>query len=372
MVYSFSQMQLFLQCPRKYQYRYVDGIDTDFETTADLLFGQIVHKALEDFYKKLNIYSVWTQEQLITHFVNLRKQALEQAQRDHKEIVFKKDMTSEDYLRRGEHYLQRYYEMHAPFSSQMIVGTEVRFVFSLDEKKKCRGVIDRLDKNEDGFVIHDYKTNMSLPAQDKDQYTEQLTLYALGVQEKYGKYHPHIQATLHYLHFGMQDTWTITPELLERVTTKYRGVMEQIEHAKFSYNMGDTQAFPPVQNIGCKYCEYQSICPLWAHLKREDSVVGSELGETTIKSLVDEYVKLSKQEKKAEKNREVIKQILIQYARTNGLQKLFGHTARVSMSQQDNVRILEPDPLTVYLQEKGVLDQALALDRHKIMQLIKK
>jgi hypothetical protein len=38
--------------------------------------------------------------------------------------------------------------------------------------------------------------------------------------------------------------------------------------------MGDKKAFMPCENNYCKWCEYQSICPLWAHLKYDDEVVG--------------------------------------------------------------------------------------------------
>lgn len=37
-VYSFSQLQVFQQCPRKYQYKYVDQIkEKEFESSPDLI-----------------------------------------------------------------------------------------------------------------------------------------------------------------------------------------------------------------------------------------------------------------------------------------------------------------------------------------------
>jgi len=44
---------------------------------------------------------------------------------------------------------------------------------------KFRGFIDRLDKEGETFVINDYKTNKNLPPESKEEYQEQLTLYAL-------------------------------------------------------------------------------------------------------------------------------------------------------------------------------------------------
>jgi ATP-dependent helicase/DNAse subunit B len=48
---SFSQVSTYLQCPRKYQYHYLDKLTTKaFETTYELLLGSLVHQALEWLY----------------------------------------------------------------------------------------------------------------------------------------------------------------------------------------------------------------------------------------------------------------------------------------------------------------------------------
>jgi len=36
-----------------------------------------------------------------------------------------------------------------------------------------------LDKEEETFIINDYKTNKNLPPESKEEYQEQLTLYGL-------------------------------------------------------------------------------------------------------------------------------------------------------------------------------------------------
>jgi RecB family exonuclease len=160
---------------------------------------------------------------------------------------------------------------------------------------KFRGFIDRLDKEGETFIINDYKTNKNLPPESKEEYREQLTLYGLGVQQNYAKYFKNIKARLHYLHFDLMDEWDITPQLLDTVTKKYADTITDIEDKKFHYNMGNKKTFEPKQNNFCKYCEYYSLCPLRAHLKFDDEVVGGDLGQKTVKGLVDEYVSLSKQ-----------------------------------------------------------------------------
>ncbi|MEI6673169.1 MAG: hypothetical protein WCL02_07880 [bacterium] len=79
------------------------------------------------------------------------------------------------------------------------------------------------------------------------------------------------------------DEWEITPELLATVTKKYADIVTDIEDKKFHYNMGNKKIFEPKENAYCKYCEYYSLCPLFAHLKFDDEVVGGDLGEKTVK-----------------------------------------------------------------------------------------
>lgn len=115
-------------------------------------------------------------------------------------------------------------------------------------------------------MINDYKTNKHLPPEDKDEYRQQLSLYAQGIQQKYGKYLTKIKARLHYLHFDLVDEREITDEVLLPIIDKYRTIIDQIETARFDHNMGVENAFPALANPYCKYCEYQNICPLWQHL----------------------------------------------------------------------------------------------------------
>ncbi|MEI6118158.1 MAG: PD-(D/E)XK nuclease family protein [bacterium] len=171
--------------------------------------------------------------------------------------------------------------------------------------------------------MNDYKTNKNLPPESKEEYREQLTLYGLGVQQNYAKYFKNIKARLHYLHFDVMDEWEITDELLTTVTKKYADTILDIEDKKFHYNMGDKKCFEPKENVYCTYCEYYSLCPLWAHLKFDDEVVGSDLGPKTVKGLVDEYVALSKQESQAKNDKELIKVLLVEYLEKNNLLKLF-------------------------------------------------
>lgn len=167
------------------------------------------------------------------------------------------------------------------------------------------------------------------------------------------------------------DEREITNDLLATVTKKYADTIAKIEAKKFAYNMGDKKCFEPKENNFCRYCEYYSLCPLFAHLKFDDEVVGGELGEKTVKGLVDEYVELSKQESQAKRDKDLIKSILVEYIEEHDLLKLFGNTGKISASKTENISVEDKEKVKQILQELGILNEAMELDRFKLQKLVK-
>ncbi|MDR0281774.1 MAG: PD-(D/E)XK nuclease family protein [Candidatus Peribacteria bacterium] len=52
--YSFSQISTYLQCPRKYQFHYLDKLKTkEFETSYELILGSLVHLSLDRRYQQI-------------------------------------------------------------------------------------------------------------------------------------------------------------------------------------------------------------------------------------------------------------------------------------------------------------------------------
>lgn len=371
-IYSFSQTNLFEQCPRKYQYKYIDKIEKEFESSPDLILWQSVHGALEWLYNQVNIFKVPREEEVLEKFKILRDSEFEKLKNGEKEIKIKWDQTLDDYLRRWNEYLKTYYKKFYPFEWIKVVSTEDNIIFSLDENKKFRGIIDRLDKtSDDTFIINDYKTNKNLPSQDKEHYFEQLSLYALGISQKYAKYYKKIKARLFYLHFDIIDEREVTDEIINNVKMKYSWIIDQIENKKFAYNMWDKKSFECKENPLCKYCEYMSICPLRSHMKFDDEVVAWELWEKTIKWLVDEYVSLSKSESESKAQKEIIKEILIDYVSKHDFEKLFGNNSKLSISKMENISIKDKEVLKEILSRLDLLDEAMEIDRFKLMKLLK-
>jgi len=374
-VYSFSQINLFNQCPKKYQFRYIDWLEREFETSPDLILGTSVHWALERLYQQISILNTPIKADVLWKFHELWNNSIADAG---EKLIYKGDQHEDDYLRRWEKYLEAYYDKYSPFKDTTVVATESMMNFSLDkdnssENKQFRWIIDRLDKDSDGnFIINDYKTNKKLPPEWDDEYREQLTLYAYWVQQKYWKYLKNIKARILYLHFDITDEWNITQEAIDSVVLKYTSAINNIESSRFDYNMWVKNAFPTNQNAYCKYCEYQNVCPLRQHLNIEDEIVNWwELWDTTIKKLIDQYVEYSQKATEANKEKEAIKEIIIEYAQKKELEQLFWEKYKLSVSKTDNYSAKDIEELRQLLQKKNLMDDAIDIPYYKLNALVK-
>jgi hypothetical protein len=278
------------------------------------------------------------------------------------------DKTPSDYLHRAQTYITQYYNRHHPFDQDQTISLEdKKFSFDLVDGIKFSGVIDRLSKKSGDFVIIDYKTWQKLPTMQDTAYTEQLTLYAHGIRQKYRKYHHQIQAKLLYLHFDIEDVWVITDQSIDEVVAKYRQIIISIQDKATQYGFGDTQAFAPTEWAHCKFCPYRSICPLFNHIWATDIV----LQESTIKHIVDTYVRQSKEITKLQYQKEQMRTLILSYLKQFPTLRLYGHQHRITITQMQSYTPSDQNGLKEILHRLDLLDQVLKIDPHALNRLIK-
>lgn len=361
--YSTSQVQTYVQCPLKYRYHYVDKIPVpEFVETADTLLWSLVHETLEKLYDDVNVLKTPSKEDLIKYYYDLWSEKEKDAKENWWEIqVINQEFTLDDYKRRGESYLTKYYEKHSPFEDIKVIDTEMQIMFKLDDDINFQWFIDRLDKVWDTFVISDYKTNKRLPTEEKDWYIEQLTLYGIWIKQKYAKYFKDMKARLYFLHFDIEDERDLTAERMEQVKQKYIGLIKEIEEKKKKYWLGDKKCFESKQSPLCQWCDYFSICPLFNAINTDDEVV-SDLSEKTLSSLVDDFIALSNQVSNLERQRDWLKDIFQKYVQLKDPDNeqsdflIAGSTWNVRVSKKAKISILDKDKFIEKIKELWLFD----------------
>jgi len=226
MIYSYSRLSTFEQCPFKFKLRYIDNVKPEEEETIESFLGSRVHETLEKLYRDLLEKKENTIEDLIFY---LRKK-WEETYRESL-IIVKNHYPVEQYLMKAERYIQDYYKTFYPFEQERTLSVEHHFLISLDgsEEYKIQGYIDRLAEGKKGyFEIHDYKTNNRLPPPQFIQSNRQLALYALGVKEQYSNVKD-IRLIWHFLAFNKKLESTRTEKQLTKLRNDLIQLIDTVE-----------------------------------------------------------------------------------------------------------------------------------------------
>ncbi len=155
--------------------------------------------------------------------------------------------------------MRAYYRIEQPETAN-IVELE-KWVSAPLGEFEIGGFIDRLERDDGGLVVSDYKTGAPKPLRFSTDYLRQLTFYALMCETQL-KETPH-SVRIYYLGGGKDDhsrdervvTQTVTLDSLAEVRETARRVFSEIEAGKTSGEFATN-----VTKL-CGWCDYQQWCP---------------------------------------------------------------------------------------------------------------
>ena len=241
---SYSQIDTYIDCPKKYEYAYVLQIPT--LPHASLSFGSTIHKTLKDFYTLLQRYKEGlgitnppTEGELIEIF-NKNWISKGYENKKHEEDRKKSGIKAmKEYYKKFFSTEQNPYRLEQPFTVHLPEGSFV-------------GKIDRIDLVKAGDIpeveIIDYKTgHLKDEADIKNDL--QLPLYcifaeqSLGVKVKRAKYI--------FIEEGVEIEVDISKERREKAKESVYEIARRIKDREFT-------ATP--SSFKCKYCDFRSIC----------------------------------------------------------------------------------------------------------------
>ena len=242
--FSYSALNTFKDCPRKYEYANVLKIPQP--PVGATSFGSTLHNTLNEFYK---LVSQSKQASLFEDYKeDLSLERLFSIYEDKWISVGYESKAHHDILKkRGREILEKFHE-HFKNEVSRIEFLEKAFKLKLG-KYTISGRIDRADKLADGTLeVIDYKTGRSKSQKqvDKDQ---QLMIYALATRECFGM--PASKLTLYFLDDDLRISTEPDPDKLDKIKGDIIDTADEINASDFS---------PTPSEFVCKFCPYNKIC----------------------------------------------------------------------------------------------------------------
>ncbi|RKY01406.1 MAG: hypothetical protein DRP55_04335 [Spirochaetes bacterium] len=347
--YSYSAISSYENCPLQFKFSYIDRIPP-LRRSVEAFMGSRVHEALEKLYRD-KLYEKTNSLEEILEFYNDRWR-----RKMDERIFVAKDYDIENYRKMGERYLTDYYNEYKPFDEGRTIALEKNVYFPLNEKYWIKGVIDRLTERDDIYEVHDYKTSLYLPSKKEMEDDCQLALYALAVDHLYGV--KKIELVWHFLAFNKEirirkdDYEGIREEVIRRI--------EEIEEAK------KRNDFPPRESPLCNYCGHQPICPLFKHSHSLQEMEPEEIKEEDGFKLVNKYWALTQEIQKLEGEREMVKKQILEYAKRNGVQYIYGSDKIANVKFYRNVNFREKEMVEKIILQEGLFEKYSRLDFIKL------
>ncbi len=365
--YSPSKLDVYKNCPRRYQYRYVDKLSRQ-RKTVEAFLGTCVHSAFESLYDSLAHGKRLSLEETLAVF--------EREWEKHwtADIELRGHFAPADWKGLGRDCVRLYYEAKAPFEEDRTVAVEKRVGFPIDvagQEIRIEGYIDRLALGRDGaFEIHDYKTGKTLPAQADVDEDWQLALYDAAVRHEWPDT-KEVRLVWHYVRHGKSLVSRRSPEQLEALKREVSALVATIK---------SDHEFSPKQSALCDWCEYKDLCPLFAHAEKVARLPAAERSKEAgallaegLARLEAEKRALGERKKEIEKEETKVREALIRYADANGVSVVSCEAGEAVIREKDELKFPtktgEPEKheaLERALKSHPIWPDVSSVDAHKL------
>lgn len=238
---SAKRLKTYLECPRKFQFAYIDQIP--FPLPASLAFGKAIHAVIEQFH-----IDGLDENSSVKMFRQIWRQLID----EERPIFLDRRWTPERYERLAEKILVGYIKRHLGKPSPLLVEFEFTVPFG---EHYLHGVIDRIDEGNEGLVVVDLKSEKTKPSKAELDMDLQFTVYTFAVSRLFGL---PVERCVHY-HLRTNE---------ELVTYRDLGRCQLVlsEVTKFVVQNIQSGFFHPNRGIQCRWCPFSFLCeqdPTW-------------------------------------------------------------------------------------------------------------
>ena len=243
-----SRASQFKTCPQQFKFANVDKLK---EPTNEVQAkGTAVHQALED------LFELPKEDRDTEKLHNLFRAAWTKVRHtDEHHNLFSSVDEEREWGVDGLKLLNNYMSMEDPKSFDPL--ERERWVRGTIEDLNLRGILDRMDRNQNGeLIIVDYKSGKAPTEKYKEPRFFALKLYALLIREELGI--TPIELKLIYLKNSTIHTLKVDNKMLDEVKIEILDIWSDIKLAFEENN------FPATKNALCKnWCYYKPICPVF-------------------------------------------------------------------------------------------------------------
>ena len=305
---SYSAFDTYQNCSLKYKFQNIDKIKEP--KSKEAVFGTLVHGTMK-----------------FIHTPSLLPPKLEDAlsyfSGNWNSDIFEDELEERSAFSMGVAMIQDYYKKNnlADFN---IVDLESRFAIEIGDKESrhvVSGIIDRIDKTEDGYEIIDYKTTKKMPTQEKVDNDLQLSVYLNAFLARYPKEIDRLDkvtVSLYYLKHGVKLSATRTKEQLKNTNKLFLDVISQIEEGKFEPNV------TPL----CDWCGYQKFCPMWKHKFKEQRKIDTE----EVNAAISDYINLKSAITSTKSQIMALQEKIAQYMEQEGVERVFSEDGIIAQT----------------------------------------
>jgi RecB family exonuclease len=350
---SYSALDTFKQCPLKYKFQYVDKISAP--KSKEAIFGTLIHNALKIFHDPERIVSpteeellsFWSENWVPSGYTDSREEAAAFAQGV---LILK------NYFAKNSPLQFNIMALETPFEAPIKIANEIHLV---------TGKIDRVDKIENDLIeVIDYKTAKKMPAQKNVDHNLQLSVYHIGVANRWPSIKQEnrpIKTSLYFLKHGEKLSSIKTNQDLQFAEEHVINLLEQVKKAH------EEEKFPPQPGPLCPWCPYQRICPVWKHKFVEQKIF---FNDQDVKALINEYISLKDEVDERAKKMTGIKDTFSKFMEQENMERLFSDSGFIA---RQLVQRFKYNPLLIkdILEPLGKWQEILKVDETKLKKAIK-
>jgi len=240
---SHNQIRIYSECPRKYQFLYLDGIIPPINDR--ILLGLAFHAAAAEYFRQKIASTVLSEDAVaeifLSHFHTIRNE---------KEIAWKGSISECE--NRGLAFIRFFSRIIAPDIQPLICEKEYSAIVPGTHQLILKGIVDLIETD---FTITDFKTTSSKWASTRVRHSLQMTIYRFLLEKIHG---PVFSSIKYEIVYGR------TPSAIHRQVLTYspsqedlQQMLEVVRHVAGRIDQGH---FPKIVGHHCNFCDLKKHC----------------------------------------------------------------------------------------------------------------